>query len=80
MSTAILDRGLVVDDGRLQYAWFKVQAEQSTRYHAVALPTPRQVHHALTYVLDNWRRHGQPDSPPGGRRVGYPRSSVHSSC
>ena len=37
MTTAILDRGLVVDDGRLQYAWFKVQAEQSIRYHAVAL-------------------------------------------
>ena len=37
MTTAILDRGLVVDDGRLQYAWFKVQAEQGIRYHAVAL-------------------------------------------
>jgi REP-associated tyrosine transposase len=35
------------------------------RYHAVALRGPRQVHHALAYVLNNWRRHradaGAPD-------------------
>ena len=38
MTTAILDRGLVVDDGRLQYAWFKVRTDAaSVRYHAVAL-------------------------------------------
>ncbi len=27
------------------------------RYHAVTLTSPRQVHHALAYVLNNWRRH-----------------------
>jgi len=37
LTSAFLDRGLIVDDGRLQYAWFKVQAEQSIRFHAVAL-------------------------------------------
>ncbi len=27
------------------------------RYHPVTLTSPRQVHHALAYVLNNWRRH-----------------------
>jgi REP element-mobilizing transposase RayT len=27
------------------------------RYHAHVLRTPREVRHALTYVLSNWRRH-----------------------
>lgn|SRR5262245_14655931 len=27
------------------------------RYHARALPTPREVRHALVYVLQNWRKH-----------------------
>jgi REP element-mobilizing transposase RayT len=29
------------------------------RYHLRALTTPRQVRHALVYVLNNWRRHGE---------------------
>ncbi len=29
------------------------------RYHAVPLTTPTQVRHALAYVLNNWRRHGE---------------------
>ena len=38
MSVDVLDRGLVVDDGRLQYAWFKLRdGAVSSRYHAVAL-------------------------------------------
>lgn len=28
------------------------------RYHARALKTPREVRHALVYVLQNWRKHG----------------------
>lgn len=28
------------------------------RYHARALRTPREVRHALVYVLQNWRKHG----------------------
>jgi putative transposase len=28
------------------------------RYHAQPLTSPRQVRHALAYVLGNWRRHG----------------------
>jgi REP element-mobilizing transposase RayT len=36
------------------------------RYHARALTSPRQVRHALCYVLNNWRHHrehpGQPDA------------------
>ena len=35
------------------------------RYHARALATPREVRHALAYVLLNRQRHG------GGRRVGF---------
>jgi putative transposase len=31
----------------------------SDRYHATILTTPRQVRHALAYVLNNWRRHGE---------------------
>jgi len=27
------------------------------RYHLRALPTPREVRHALIYVLQNWRKH-----------------------
>jgi putative transposase len=27
------------------------------RYHARGLPTPREVRHALIYVLQNWRKH-----------------------
>jgi REP element-mobilizing transposase RayT len=29
------------------------------RYHAVVLRKPRQVRNALSYVLNNWRRHGE---------------------
>lgn len=29
------------------------------RYHTEILRTPRQVRHALSYVLNNWRRHGE---------------------
>lgn len=29
------------------------------RYHATALKTPRQVRACMTYVLNNWRRHGE---------------------
>lgn len=29
------------------------------RYHARELTTPRQVRHALAYVLNNWRRHDE---------------------
>lgn len=31
----------------------------SDRYHATILASPRQVRHALAYVLNNWRRHGE---------------------
>ena len=29
------------------------------RYHVTILTSPRQVRHALAYVLNNWRRHGE---------------------
>jgi REP element-mobilizing transposase RayT len=29
------------------------------RYHPRALTTPREVRHAIAYVLNNWRRHGE---------------------
>ncbi len=31
----------------------------SDRYHPVAIDDPRQVRHAVSYVLNNWRRHGE---------------------
>jgi REP element-mobilizing transposase RayT len=31
----------------------------SDRYHAAPLRSPRQVRHAIGYVLNNWRRHGE---------------------
>jgi len=31
----------------------------SDRYHPVALRSPPQVRHAVSYVLNNWRRHGE---------------------
>jgi putative transposase len=40
------------------------------RYHARALATPREVRHALVYVLANWRKH-----VPGARGLD-PRSSA----
>jgi REP element-mobilizing transposase RayT len=32
------------------------------RYHAGQLPNPRQVRHALAYVLNNWRKHRVADA------------------
>ena len=29
------------------------------RYHVTILRSPRQVRHALAYVMNNWRRHGE---------------------
>jgi hypothetical protein len=29
------------------------------RYHAVPITSPRQARHALSYVLSNWRKHGE---------------------
>ena len=29
------------------------------RYHAQIIKTPRQARHALAYVLNNWRKHGE---------------------
>jgi REP-associated tyrosine transposase len=34
------------------------------RYHAVALRSPRQVQHAVAYVLNNWRRHQEDVDAP----------------
>jgi putative transposase len=31
----------------------------SDRYHATIITSPRQARHALTYVLCNWRKHGE---------------------
>jgi putative transposase len=36
----------------------RADAVWSDRYHARALKTPREVRHALVYVLQNWRKHG----------------------
>jgi REP element-mobilizing transposase RayT len=40
------------------------------RYHATPITSPRQAHHALAYVLNNWRRHGEHLSKElSGRRL-----------
>src|SRR5262249_34460536 len=41
------------------------------RYHAESMSTPRQTRNALSYVLNNWRRHRQDDGAIGlfGGRV-----------
>jgi REP element-mobilizing transposase RayT len=31
----------------------------SDRYHATIITSPRQIRHALAYVLSNWRKHGE---------------------
>jgi putative transposase len=31
----------------------------SDRYHAVIMTSPRQVRHAISYVMNNWRKHGE---------------------
>jgi len=33
------------------------------RYHAVVLTTPRQVRNTISYVLNNWRHHGEDRKP-----------------
>ena len=38
-----------------------------TRYHAVPLTTPKQVRAALSYVLNNWRRHQEDLAGPRQR-------------
>ena len=32
------------------------------RYHATAISSPRQMRNALSYVLNNWRRHDEDES------------------
>jgi hypothetical protein len=48
----------------------------SDRYHARALTSPRAVRHALNYVLNNWRRHGE-DRSNTSRRVDPYSSGVN---
>lgn len=37
------------------------------RYHATAITSPRQARHALSYVLNNWRRHNEDESTRAAR-------------
>jgi len=48
------------------------------RYHPVVLKSPRQVRHALGYVLNNWRRHRE-DRDRLGRRDERAVVDVYSS-
>jgi hypothetical protein len=45
------------------------------RYHAVPLASPRQVRSALSYVLNNWRHHGE---DRGSRALYDPYSSARA--
>jgi putative transposase len=49
----------------------------SDRYHARALSSPRAVRHALNYVLNNWRRHGEDRRAPRTRMVDPYSSGVN---
>jgi REP element-mobilizing transposase RayT len=52
-------KGLCVRIARaLNRLWNRVGSVFSDRYHAHALKTPREVRHALNYVLHNAARHG----------------------
>jgi REP element-mobilizing transposase RayT len=51
--------------------WGRRGSVFADRYHAVVLRTPRQVKHALAYVLNNARRHG--------KRFGFDEPDPHSS-
>lgn len=33
------------------------------RFHAVVISSPRQARHALSYVVNNWRKHGEQHEP-----------------
>jgi REP element-mobilizing transposase RayT len=37
------------------------------RYHATAIKTPKQARHALSYVLNNWRRHREDETTQASR-------------
>ncbi len=37
------------------------------RYHATAITTPKQARHALSYVLNNWRRHREDETTQASR-------------
>jgi putative transposase len=37
------------------------------RYHATAIKTPKQARHALSYVLNNWRRHREDETTVASR-------------
>ncbi len=39
------------------------------RYHATALSSPRQMRNALSYVLNNWRRHDEDESCEAAHRA-----------
>jgi putative transposase len=58
-----LSRGAAGLSIRLARAANRVMARRgrvwSDRYHARAMRTPREVRHALVYVLANWRKHVQ---------------------
>ena len=54
---------------RLNRLWGRRGSVFADRYHARALPTPREVRHALVYVLANARRHG----------IGYRGIDPHAS-
>ena len=44
------------------------------RYHSEAITTPRRARHALAYVLNNWRKHGE------DRGRGYNTDPYSSGC
>jgi hypothetical protein len=37
------------------------------RFHHQIIETPRQARHALAYVLNNWRKHREDQSPLTGK-------------
>jgi len=49
------------------------------RYRASTITSPREARHALVYVLNNWRRHGEDHAAPGARRARLDRYASGSA-
>ena len=51
----------------------------SLRFHATPITSPQQTRNALSYVLNNWRRHGEAERHPLARSTAIdPYSSGHA--
>jgi REP element-mobilizing transposase RayT len=73
VSKQALSDGMRVFASRAAKAINRVQHHEGKvflfRYHATQIRTPRQARHALAYVLNNWRHHGEDAMCEASRRA-----------